>query len=232
MNNYSLFQPETKMAEVILRNYTLLSILPRFSIKLGFGESTIAKVCQESNVDIDFFLMVCNLHTFDGYTPSQQQLFSTNIKSLIEYLKRSHQYYINLRINSIERKLDMLASTCIPAHQKMLCSFFSGYKQEILKHFHYEEQVVFPYVYQLVDGLEPSAYHINQYEEHHDNIDDKLSDLKSIIIKYLPDDESESERSEILSDLFLFEDDLLKHTRIEESILTPLVRELEECYGR
>ncbi len=229
-NIYTRFSSETKMAEMILQNYTLLSVLPRFNIRLGFGDKCVSTACQEVGADENFFLTVCNLHTFEGYRLSEEELQSTNMRSIVAYLKGSHDYYLNYRIAAIETKLEAMGTCCEAKHHKMIKSFFKEYKEEIIKHFNYEEQIVFPYVYQLLDGTAPEEFHINQYEDHHDNIDDKLSDFKNIILKYLPDSCPSNSRNEILYDVFLFEDDLTKHTRIEERILTPLVKRMEAGY--
>lgn len=230
MKSYSLFSADTKMADMILHNYTLLSVLPRFDIRLGFGDKTISALCQEMGVDEKFFIMVCNLHTFGSYQPTAAERDETNMASVVAYLKRSHDYYLNNRISAIETKLESMGGCCDPKHHKMIRAFFEEYKGEIIKHFLYEEQVVFPYVCKLMEGDVTKEFHINQYEEHHDNIDDKLSDFKNIILKYLPDNCPVNSRNEILFDVFLFEDDLAKHTRIEERILTPLVKRMEAYY--
>ena len=57
----------------------------------------------------------------------------------------------------------------------------------------------------------------------HTNICDKIDDIKSIIIKYLPESCSTAERCDLLFDLFRMRDDLDKHTLIELKLLTPMV---------
>lgn len=228
-NRYMLFSGDTKMADVILRNYRLLTLLPRFDIRLGFGEKSLSQVCAKHGVNEHFFILVCNINTFDDYCPDRDELVDIDIDSMLKYLKKSHDYYVNDRIDSLERKLTMVAGCGTGYSHKILDKFFAEYKQEVLKHFAYEENEVFPNIMALTKG-ENVDFHIAQYEENHDNIDDKLSDLKNIIIKYLPEDCSTKERNDILTDIFLFEEDLTKHTRIEDKVLIPYVREVEKSY--
>lgn len=229
-NRYMLFSGTSKMADVILRDYRLLTLLPRFDIHLGFGEKTLSEVCAKYNVNEHFFLLICNIHTFDDYVPDSDDLVGVDIESMLKYLKKSHDYYIGNRISSIEQKL-IAMTDCYPHYYNIIDKFFSEYKQEVLNHFDYEEVDVFPNITALSKG-EKIDFHIAQYEENHDNIDDKLSDLKNIIIKYLPEDCPTEERNDILSDIFLFEEDLTKHTRIEDKVLIPYVREIERGYER
>lgn len=229
-NKYMLFSGTTKMADVILTDYRLLTLLPRFDIRLGFSEKTVAEVCEKEKVNEHFFLMVCNIHTFDGYCPDSTELTDVDIESMLEYLKKSHDYYLFNRITSIEHKLATMAGCCEGNHHKIISKFFAEYKQEVVKHFKYEEEDVFPNIRALIKG-DKIDFHIDQYEENHDNIDDKLSDLKNIIIKYLPEDCSTEDRNDILLDIFTFEEDLTKHTRIENKILIPYVRQIERNHG-
>ncbi len=229
-NKYMLFWGTTKMVDVILADYRLLTLLPRFGISLGFSEKTVAEVCEKEGVNEHFFLMVCNIHTFDGYCPDSTELTDVDIESMLQYLKKSHDYYLFNRISSIEKKLAIMSGRCTGNHHKIISKFFAEYRQEVVKHFKYEEEIVFPNIHALIKG-EKSDFHIVQYEENHDNIDDKLNDLKNIIIKYLPDDCSTEDRNDILLDIFTFEEDLTKHTRIENKILIPYVRQIERNHG-
>lgn len=231
-NTYLLFSDGMKMADIVLRNYTLVSVLPRFDIRLGFGEKTLSEVCKKHGVDTDFFLMVCNIHTFDDYFPAKRDLLQIHVPDLLRYLEKSHAYYTEHRISTIERRLGNMADSCETTHSAILSKFFTEYRQEVTNHFDYEEQTVFPYIQELLAGSSSRNYHISQYEENHSNIDDKLSDLKNIIIKYLPENCSSEERNDILTDIFLFEEDLLKHTRIEDKILIPIVRQIEKNHEK
>ena len=57
----------------------------------------------------------------------------------------------------------------------------------------------------------------------HTDICDKVDDVKSIIIKYLPESCPTWKRCDLLFDLYRMRDDLAKHTLIETKILAPLV---------
>jgi regulator of cell morphogenesis and NO signaling len=59
-------------------------------------------------------------------------------------------------------------------------------------------------------------------------VEEKLNDLKNLIIKYIPPEYDENVCNEFLLTLALFEKDLEDHARIENKILTPLVLEIEK----
>jgi regulator of cell morphogenesis and NO signaling len=70
-------------------------------------------------------------------------------------------------------------------------------------------------------------YSVIDYKHHHDNIDDKLADIKGLIIKYLPFEDKNNLRRKLLNCLFDLEHDLKIHTLIEDTVLIPLVEKFE-----
>ncbi|MEJ2594881.1 MAG: hemerythrin domain-containing protein, partial [bacterium] len=57
--------------------------------------------------------------------------------------------------------------------------------------------------------------------------EDKLYDLKNILIKYVPTGRTDANSYKILHELFLLESDLNDHSRIEDLILVPKVEAME-----
>ena len=73
-------------------------------------------------------------------------------------------------------------------------------------------------------------FEIGIYSDHHNELDDVLKDLKNILIRHLPQIEKGNTRKNVLQLLFEFESDLYSHARMEDDILIPLVRELEQSF--
>ena len=222
-----LFTPKMKLADIISSNPSLVLILQRFRIELGFGEKSVAEVCRANGLSEQFFLLICNVYTNDRYLPSMEELQETDMSSLVPYLIASHSYYLDERIPHIERHLDRIAEACPKNHKEILQRFFHDYKTEVQNHFLYEEKTVFPYIEALRKGESGDGYSINQFEENHSNIEDKLNDLTNIFIKYLPGNIMPKERVSVLFDIFQLSGDLNKHSLIEEKILIPYVVTVE-----
>ena len=155
-----------------------------------------------------------------------------NVDQLIAYLKNSHSYYLENRMFSIQEQLKEISEGCEQQHQQILNLFFNEYKNEVIRHFDYEEVTVFPYISNMVKGARPEDYEIGVFRENHSNIDDKLNDLKNIIMKYLPGDTLSDMRIRVLFGIFALEEDLSKHSLIEDKILVPLVMKLEQRYAK
>ncbi len=222
-----IFSENMKMADLVLGNSKLLLMFPRFGMNLGFGDHSIAEVCAMNNVSAPFFLMICNVYCNNDYTPSLEDIASVDLKALINYLLESHKYYLHERLPHIEEHLDHIINACIPKYGNMLRRFFQEYKNEVVDHFIYEEKNVFPYMEQLANQDVKTDYKIKVFHENHTNIEDKLSDLMNILVKYLPADVFPKERIEIALDIKELSADLMSHALIEERVLIPFVESLE-----
>jgi regulator of cell morphogenesis and NO signaling len=227
---YALFNAKMKLSDLLFANYNLLLVLSRFGIKLGFGEKSVEEVCNKYNISSPLFLVVANVSTYSEYSPDESEIVLLNVNELLDYLHASHIYYLEDKISSIEKQLKELYSKDEKRYGEMIERFFSEYKNEVVNHFSYEENTVFPYIRGLLKQNTKINYHINQFEKNHSNIEDKLTDLINILIKYLPENERNKEKENVLFNIFLFTKDLNKHILIENKVLIPCVKLIEEKY--
>ena len=232
--------PKMKMAEVIHLNYHLLPIISRFGIHLGFGEKTIEQLCKEYDIDVNFFLVILNSY-HDKYFFPRKHLQTFPLKYIIDYLRKSHDYYLHIKIPRIDELLLQLSDQAgeLSADSLLLINrFFDEYRHELAEHILREEEKVYPYIFSIeaayLSGKASSSlvsriqeYSIDNYESEHDNVEDKLFDLQNIIIKYLPPSLDMNLCHTILIELFRLETDLNDHARIEDKVLVPKVRLME-----
>ena len=230
MKRTDFYTSNMKMADLINKDYQLLLLLHRFDIELGFGEQTVMKSCEAHQIAPEFFLMICNIYSFSDYLPDHDEIEKLDVSQLIMYLKKSHQYYLEHRLKAISNQMHSVIEHSEKKHGDILLRFFDEYKKEVIHHFEYEENIVFPYILGVADGKKSAKYQIKMFEENHTNIEDKLSDLKNILIKYLPEKSSLEEKTTLLFNLFDFEKDLDKHTLLEDLVLIPKVHNMEDRY--
>lgn len=217
----------TKMAELVMSNPKLMLTLSRFGIELGFSDHSVKEVCNKANINPSLFLLVCKIYTNQEYVPSSNEIKSVDINSILTYLSNSHKYYVEERIPHIEHHLDKIVKDCPEKFGHTIERFFIEYKKEVANHFNYEELTVFPYINSLGGKKSNNQYTIHEFESNHSNIEDKLSDLMNILIKYLPAYIFPKERIEISLDIMDLSYDLRCHTIVEERVLVPFVELLE-----
>lgn len=226
-----LFSSDSRLSDLITAHPSLLTLLTRLGISLGFGDRSIADVCEESGVDTSFFLLICNVYTFNNYIPSTATILGTDMTGLVPYLEKSHRYYVDKRLPHIERHLDAIAQQLGGRIGKVFISFFQEYKQEVETHFLHEEREVFPHIAALMSGERDTSYKIGEFIHNHSDIEGKLDDLLNIVFKYLPPQVDDDNVLDVVYDILRLSEDLKKHTFIEEKIMVPLVQHLETKLG-
>ncbi|MBO4815009.1 MAG: hemerythrin domain-containing protein [Muribaculaceae bacterium] len=223
------FEKQGKLSDMITLYPNLLHTLPRFDISLGFGNKTIAEVCEQNGVNPDFFLLICNVYSFDDYLPSKQELATIDMSQLVTYLEKSHRYYLDKRISHIQHHMNRIVGLLQNKRiGEVLHNFIEVYRGEVEEHFNYEEQNVYAHLTKLQQGIPDKAYSIADFISSHGNLQEKLEDLTQIIFKYLPAQMSaEDDAIEVVFDLLQLSRDLKKHSLIEEKIMVPYVMQLE-----
>ncbi len=225
MKNQKMYEADDKMISIIRDNYNILQSLGSFGINLGFGDKTVREVCDEQGVDTYTFLAVVNF-TINGYK-EYDNADRLSISTLLHYLKASHAYYIDFQLPFIRKELvealdekDNLA--------RLILKLYDEYAHSITNHMKYEEKTVFPYVQALIDGTATAGFDIETFSKHHGQVDQKLKELKNIIIKYLPSDGLHNNQlSATLYDIYNNEEWLNQHSLVEDEIFIPAIRNEE-----
>lgn len=229
-----LLSAEMKMADLINSNPRLLRLIPRFGMKLGFGEERVKEVCLKADVSPVLFLLICNISAYNNYLPTKSEIKQLNISQLINYLRASHSEYIMKYIPELEKSIISVAGdkNFNSRSASVISHFFEEYKEELMSHLSYEENIVFPYIASILQKNMTNGYSIEKFEENHSNIDIKLSDFKNILLKYLPADCTSQSRYDALENLFILEKEVEIHNLIENKILVPHVSLLENLQSK
>ena len=223
-----------KMADIINHDKRALVLMPRFGIELGFGDKTVKEICNDKGIDTDFFILMVNVFLNPNYFPDRK-LKNLDVDMLLLYLENSHKYYLEEKIPYLENLLEEFKKSVDHPATGQLEKFFIQYIEEVKDHLAYEDHTAFPYVASLSEQIRKKQldlsgidYNIGVFEERHDNIEEKLSDLKSLLIKYFPTSNDRYIRIRLLNELMDFEEDLINHARIEDKVLIPIVEQLEQ----
>lgn len=226
--------PGIKVSDVLLENQYLILMLEHFGLQLEVQEKTIAQLCSENNISIELFIAVANL--YNGHSINDVSNYSFNIvENIISYLKNSHTYYLNEKYPEVQKCITKISFRDDHSEITMVDKFFKEYFEEVEEHLDYENKTVFPYVLNLLAKIKNLGaddanivFSAAEYSEHHNDIEEKLTDLKNLLIKYLPTNNDQKIRRELLFHLFELEHDLKIHSFIEDKILIPLVKKMEQ----
>jgi hypothetical protein len=223
-----MFANDIKVCDMIDINFNLLQLLPRTGLELKYANLPIKEACRRCGIDRHTFILICNVYTFNDYIPSAETLEESSLEDIMKYLHNSHDSYTGIALKSLENALSALIMPCSEQQKEVVQKFFSDYEIELEKHFSYEEENLFPYVNSIISGCPDSNYSIAEYEKRHENVDEKLEDLKNIVMKYLPEVCDNNLRIDVLMSIYHLQDDLKRHTYVENNILVPIVSRMEE----
>ena len=180
------YRPSDPMSELISDDYRMLQVISRFGLAFGFGDASIQTVCRECGVDVPTFLAVVNFIRGGDHVKVSELVEDVDVNALMEYLKRSHSYFVDFRLPAIKRKL--LDAIGVSSNQiaVLILKFYDEYAAEMSRHMDYENNHVHPYVEQLLAGRLPDSehgFHIlsHRHQDNHSSIEKSSSELKNIL---------------------------------------------------
>lgn len=227
-NVTTIFNKSMKMSDLIDADYRLLLLLQRLNIPLGFGDKRVETVCNESGFNADCFIFLANFQSNKAIIDPFSEYEKLPIEPFLIYLKSSHNYFLKDRLPNIRRKLEVLLSDRAEDTKTIVLSFFDIYSAEVLDHMQYEDEVVFPYIRSLINKEKTDNYKIDIFEERHNDIDEKVNDLKRILMKYLSGVKDQLLVTNILIELYMIQEELEAHTFIEDELVIPHIKRLEK----
>ncbi len=227
------FTPDLKISDILPDNPYLLLFLEHFGIELPVHDKSLKTICEEHNLSPQLILAFANLYSGVQDTRGMTLSFD-DTKAVILYLKNSHKFYSDEIYPEIRNTIRQMAEVNNSREMALVTRFFNDYFKEVTEHLNYENNVVFPYVLDLHEQVQQrrkvsksKEYSVTEYREQHDDIEEKLDDLKQLLIKYLPRKNDKIFRRKLILSLFELEYDLNVHSQIEELILIPLVEKME-----
>ena len=204
------FSPAMKMADLLEQHPSLPGVFTRMGFTFGYGEATVAEVCRDAGTDPETFLLICMVYAQEGYQPAAEEWEKADLSVIVRYLSLSHSHYMNVTMKDLAASLGRMIVPCPDDTQRVIWKFFTDFKEELQKHFAYEEAYVFPLVGTPEAGIS---------DEDHSRVEETLEDLKSLVMNHLPTDADQQEAYKVLSTIHLLQDDIRKHILLEETAL-------------
>ena len=231
--------------DIVQDNPLLASVVDRFGIPYSKWTLTLEKACEIDQVNMDLLMEMLKAFSDNNYFP-KDELNRLPLQSIIEYLIKTHIYYINSRLPRIEQFIDLLVDHYgkFDVHLYLLKDYFQDYKRDMLAHICIEERDLFPYVLKLIKAIDEQPETTNQLfnlleensitrfiNEHH-HVEDELVEIRRRLNNYSEAHNHKIQITTLFYELRLFEIDLLTHGKVEDMILIPRAREIEDKLKR
>lgn len=229
------------LIELIRADVRLASVIDRFGIKFEHYNLPLSKACVKSNVDAHFVMVIYKAFECENYFP-KEELQEFPLRTIIEYLIKTHVYYINQKLPKLEKLLDALIANYGNSELMLfkLKDFFVDYKRNLMAHIQKEEVYLFPHILKLINSVDHvtmphslymvlEKYSLDKFASDHDHGDNELEELGRRLRNFSAINTHPAQVSLILEELRQFESDLAMHGRLEDEILLPRAKDLEDA---
>lgn len=220
-----LINLNSRLADVVLADPTVVTVLNRFGILLGVADSTVKMACDEHRLDAHFFVNILNAYLNPDYFPEDAQQ-GFNAQLIISYLDKTNSYYEQVSIPNIERHFGLLISKSGRDNNlPIMLQFFMQVKSELLKRIADDRQNWFPQILEL--GARQQAQALSQPvkatdADLADTIEDKIDDLVNMLIMHLKGAYDTNLCQAVLIALTSLKKDIVQNNRIRNRILRPV----------
>lgn len=220
--------------------FSIDQILQRYSVPINRNLLYSYEELQRTNIDQQFIYALLN--TFeDQRTFSEQEYQEFSLEIIIDYIRKTHRYYLTKKLCEIEQSIEILLKDYSGGHPLLhiLNNFFSAYTADLTSHIRVEEKQLLPYINALIK-FDKQQITIEEYFAakenyslkafvggHHDTEED-LSSVRNSILNYQPPKTNQTPYRILISQLHAFEIDLSVHALIEDKVLIPRALQLEE----
>lgn len=232
----ALINAESKLCDVILNEPSLIPVINRFGIILGVGDKNIRTVCEEKNLDCEFFVTILNTFINEDYFP-ENRLKSFCATQIVDYLTLTNTYYQQFQIPNIERHFNSLINQSDSDNNnlELMKQFFEELKKELLARIEKDRTEWFPAIRAAAEALHGESYddHIRYNHDETDSLEEKLDDLKSLFVIHLRGEYDLNLCHGVIFALYSLEKDIKQHNRIRNRILRPIADAmLKACHDK
>ena len=159
-------------------------------------------------------------------------------EDIILYLKHTHITYSRVMLPIIQYHIRQIQEDTVLEYPNLalLNQNFGVFRKDMLKHIHFEENTVFPYMFQLLMAqriFKHSIYFVmkenslsNLFQRHSED-DDEMLQLAMLTNDYEVNSYDSIAYRVLMLELQDFSEDLKEHSRIEEKVLLPKMLDIE-----
>ncbi|MFZ1749985.1 MAG: iron-sulfur cluster repair di-iron protein [Saprospiraceae bacterium] len=236
MNN----QATLTIGDMVSENIKYSHVFKKYGIDFCCGGGvTIQKACQKGNIDIE--KLMADLKSVEENVLPSQNYNNWSMDFLCDHIINTHHQYVREGLSLLKVYGEKVAKVhgdkapeLIRIHQ--LIEILAA---ELISHMHKEEQILFPFIKSMVDAGRHDRklptppfgsidHPIHMMEDEHEVAGDILKEISSISNKFTPPIWACNTYKALFSKLDEFEQDLHIHIHLENNILFPKAKMLEQ----
>ena len=223
------------IAEIVSDDISTASVFKKYHLDFCCGGGkTIAKACEKTNINMEDILYDLQNANINNSNPN------LNFKDwkpdfLMDYIVNVHHTFITENvdiINEFAQKVATVHGTHNPENIE-IASLFAQLSEELIAHLKKEEDILFPAIKQMINssnndfdfGMIESP--VKMLEEEHDQAGDIIKKIQQLSNYFSTPDYACNTYKALYHKLEEFTNDLFQHIHLENNILFPKVRKME-----
>lgn len=230
----------TSIAEIVSNNIKTANVFKQYGIDFCCGGGiSIQKACEKKG--LAYTDLETALRQVSEVRSRSENYAAWNLSFLIDHIVNIHHSYVSNTVEIVQQYANKVAKVHGHHYTELheIKSLFHEVAKELLAHMQKEEQILFPYIKHLLsvqNGEIPYvAPHfdtvdnpIQMMEEEHENAGDIFKKIAGLTNNYTPPESACNTFRALYASLQEFEEDLHVHVHLENNILHPKAKKLEE----
>ena len=231
---------EKTVADYVTENIKTAHIFKNHGIDFCCGGNiSIEKACAKKNVNQE--VLEKELNQVDAVRDVIEDYNKWELDFLMIYIENVHHTYVKESMPLISEYANKVAKVHGHHYSQVLKinQLFHEVANELLAHMQKEEEILFPFIKQLVDAKKEENKSVSapfgtvnnpirMMEQEHESAGDIFKEIATLTNNYTPPAEACNTFKALYAKLDEFEQDLHKHIHLENNILHPKATILEK----
>jgi regulator of cell morphogenesis and NO signaling len=229
------------VADLVTEEIQRAEVFKQFGIDFCCGgDRTLAEVCELEHLDLEQVIGALN-NPSDRTVIGYMRFDDLELDALCNLIEIKHHTYVKENIPVLTEYVNKVAQVHGEAHPELLDIqyLWRDIANELIDHLSKEELALFPYVRKLVLALKSGdkftpppfasiVHPIKMMESEHEFAGSHFHKIAELSDNYTTPDSACNTYKALYSKLEEFQDDLFLHVHLENNILFPKAKKLEE----
>jgi regulator of cell morphogenesis and NO signaling len=233
---------EKTIAEIVSENFKTAEVFKRNGIDFCCGgKKPVKQVCEEKGLDENKLIEELQSTIASNNVKPEEDFAHWNLDTLIDHIVNTHHKYVLDNLELIKEFADKVARVHGEHSPETIkiAELWRTLSDELFFHLRKEEQILFPYVHQMLEveeenkhlgvpGFQTVQNPIRAMEFEHDNAGDIIKEIQHLSNNFTPPEWACNTYKVLYFKLQEFQNDLFKHIHLENNILFPKAIALEK----
>lgn len=239
----STVDPLLSVCDIVRDDYRTADVFKHYGINYCCGgQASLIKACDEKNLKLAEVVSELTKATHNITLPNTIQFQDWKPDFLIDYIINIHHAYLKYTLPALETNLTSFISSHTAKYPelKKVLSVFRDLKADILEHNQHEEEIIFPYLKQIINTHRRKETYGSLFvktlrkplhqvvEKEHQLITNLLLELRQAADFYSIPAGACTNYQVLINKLKELDKDLLQHKYLENDVLFPKVMEMEK----